>query len=341
MGGRKKKSHGRKKPHSKKQTEVQRLGSVLHQNGDEVITQDTNVHSFHGMSISSQSSTSKNYSSDENKHVISNNATSETAPSSNRCDFKCKNGIQTDPHSGHGLELAVYDPTFARDQIVQHSGTCVVCNKNKYFMKTCKQCHVMKYCSHKCQREHFKSDGQRAICVRNILFNKARDYISPKMRLDLVMKGYKEISSHLCSIPRREIFQMMDGSRSVILLQVFGVYLNPLTSIAEAVAQDRDGCVTTLHLYPPPGTNNFFQYLFWFINVQVMLPYMTFILLSDAHWNVHADKASAAVDVANLQQIQVIHPTDQILKAVNQQDLDCFSRERFKFAKLLESNVAT
>ncbi|XP_055868017.1 uncharacterized protein LOC106066247 isoform X2 [Biomphalaria glabrata] len=63
-----------------------------------------------------------------------------------------------------GKELAIYDESFARRQIQQHSCTCAVCQKKGYFMKTCEKCWTSRYCREKCLKAHRKGFNQKEMC---------------------------------------------------------------------------------------------------------------------------------------------------------------------------------
>ncbi|KAK0066575.1 hypothetical protein Bpfe_004007, partial [Biomphalaria pfeifferi] len=222
-------------------------------------------------------------------------------------------------------EVAVYDELFAKQQVARHFGTCVVCHKHDYFLKSCSRCKDAK-CCFKCLGDHGIKVDQRLVCIRNVLFANARKCIPLALKENYFNEGFAEISSHLYSVPKREVFDLMGRSRSVLLVQVLAFNIipwqqsnQPPTKIVQLIVQDNDGLKAAIHIFPNPFFVLFHGLDAWLLDMGAQLPIRTFILLTGICWNYRVNGAS--IDVVNhVQQMQVIGETAKIYESVTSKD---------------------
>ncbi|KAI8770460.1 hypothetical protein BgiBS90_028346 [Biomphalaria glabrata] len=204
--------------------------------------------------------------------------------------------------SADGKELTIYDESFARRQIQQHSCTCAVCQKKGYFMKTCDKCWTSRYCRGKCLTAHRKGFNHKEMCARHAAFNGARASISLKLKQSLFSNGYNEITSHLYSVPRSEIHAVIGGPRKVILLQIKNA-IQESAGFYKALVQDSDSCLAWLHIYPPPDNTPIFLS---FCMLPMLLVPGSFVLLLNGHWNNYQNLSSAAIIIKDIKDIRFV-----------------------------------
>uniref|UniRef100_A0A2C9L0X1 Uncharacterized protein n=1 Tax=Biomphalaria glabrata TaxID=6526 RepID=A0A2C9L0X1_BIOGL len=335
MGGQKtKRNRSKAKNRSSRKRDQQK--EVAHTTLSDTITLDDSVRHLNDLSISDYStpvatSTSKQISNDIESRLHGGALQTFTASTSGaeRGVTNRKNKKTKHPPCSQRTEVTVYDASFAKQQVVRHFGTCVVCHRQGYFLKPCSRCQEAKCCSNECLGAHCIKDDQRVICIRNVLFTNARKYIPLALKENIFNKGFAEISSHLYSIPKAEVFTMMGGSRRAILLQVLTQSIVDFI-IIQLVVQDSDGRQTKLNIHPPPNTP-LVSLGAWFNQMDTLLPPGTFLLLFAVHWNNHVNAASAAVDIVSpQQQLRVIPDTKEIFSSITKKDVEAFNRVSFK-----------
>ncbi|CAL1548155.1 unnamed protein product [Lymnaea stagnalis] len=203
-----------------------------------------------------------------------------------------------------GTEVILYDAPFAQRQKEAYLGRCCVCRREQYSMKSCSRCGQLKYCSRECLHKHCKDEVQKQMCTRVVAFTNTRNGLKREVVDRLFASGITEISPYLYSVPRQEIYEMLDGPIKAVILQILEVNFDWVS--LNICVQDISGQATLLRIESFFGLSKKGDQCIATDGFRQSIKPGQFLLLVNGHWNYHTDSDSAAIDIADLQYVELI-----------------------------------